>query len=92
MLSFWVGRGVAYRGGGSASSALAFDKARSKAAFAAAGVPTPAYQILELGEMGAEGLRMGLPLVMKPLCEGSSVGVPGGFGSVWGVGAGGVVY
>ncbi len=69
------GRGVAYTGAGSASSALAFDKARSKAAFVAAGVPTPAYQILELGELGAEGLRMGLPLVMKPLCEGSSVGV-----------------
>ncbi len=68
-------RGVAYTGAGSASSGLAFDKGRSKAAFVAAGVPTPEYQIVELGEAGEEALRLELPLVLKPLCEGSSVGV-----------------
>lgn len=68
-------RGVAYTGAGSASSGLAFDKARSKAAFVAAGVPTPSYQILELAGAGLGDLELELPLVMKPLCEGSSVGV-----------------
>ena len=68
-------QGVAYTGAGSASSALAFDKARSKAAFVAKKVPTTAYQILELAGAGPEQVTIPLPLVMKPLCEGSSVGV-----------------
>ena len=68
-------RGLAYTGAGSASSALAFDKARSKAAFVAAGVPTTVYQILTLAGAGIEDVKIPLPMVMKPLCEGSSVGV-----------------
>ena len=68
-------RGLAYTGAGSASSALAFDKARSKAAFVAAGVPTTVYQILTLAGAGIKDVRIPLPMVMKPLCEGSSVGV-----------------
>jgi D-alanine-D-alanine ligase len=68
-------QGVPYTGAGSASSALAFDKARSKAAFVAAGVPTPDYQVLELAGATAASVTIPLPLVMKPLCEGSSVGV-----------------
>ncbi len=67
--------GVAYTGAGSASSALAFDKERSKAAFVAQGVPTTVYQILELAGAGPSQVTIPLPLVMKPLCEGSSVGV-----------------
>ena len=68
-------QGVAYTGAGPASSALAFDKARSKAAFMAKKVPTTAYQILELAGAGPEHVTSPLPLVMKPVCEGSSVGV-----------------
>lgn len=68
-------RGVPYTGAGAASSALAFDKARSKAAFAAAGVPTAAYQILRLAGATPAEVTIPLPMVMKPLCEGSSVGV-----------------
>ncbi len=68
-------RGVPYTGAGSASSALAFDKARSKAAFVAKKVPTTDYQILELAGAGPAQVRIPLPMVMKPLCEGSSVGV-----------------
>ena len=68
-------RGVPYTGAGSVSSALAFDKARSKAAFVASKVPTTTYQILELSGAGPAQVTIPLPLVMKPLCEGSSVGV-----------------
>lgn len=68
-------RGIAYTGAGSTSSALAFDKARSKAAFVNAGVPTAEYQILTLAGAGIGDVSISLPMVMKPLCEGSSVGV-----------------
>ena len=64
-----------YTGAGSASSALAFDKERSKAAFVAAGVPTADYQISTLAGAAPAEVTIPLPLVMKPLCEGSSVGV-----------------
>lgn len=68
-------RGVPYTGAGSASSALAFDKEKSKAAFVAAGVPTTEYQVLELAGAAAADVKIPLPIVMKPLREGSSVGV-----------------
>jgi D-alanine-D-alanine ligase len=68
-------RGIKYTGAGSASSALAFDKARSKAAFQHAGVPTADWQDLKLAGAGPADVRIPLPMVMKPLCEGSSVGV-----------------
>ena len=68
-------RSIPYTGAGSASSALAFDKARSKAAFVEAGVPTTSYQILTLAGAGPADVTIPLPMVMKPLCEGSSVGV-----------------
>jgi len=67
--------GIPYTGAGSESSALAFDKARSKAAFVEAGVPTTSYQILTLAGAGPADVTIPLPMVMKPLCEGSSVGV-----------------
>ncbi len=68
-------RQVAYTGAGSVSSALAFDKARSKAVFVKNGVRTPESQILNLRGAGPDSVTLPLPLVMKPLCEGSSVGV-----------------
>jgi D-alanine-D-alanine ligase len=66
--------GVAYTGAGVASSRLAFDKCASKERFIAAGVPTPRSETVDV----AAGLRlpaMSVPLVVKPPCEGSSVGV-----------------
>lgn len=68
-------RGVSYTGAGPASSALAFDKERSKAAFVKAGVPTTEYQVLCLAGAIPADVTIPLPLVMKPLREGSSVGV-----------------
>jgi len=67
-------RGIPYTGAGAATSRIAFDKHLSKAAFLAAGVPTPRSETLDLSEPGAApGLP--LPLVVKPPREGSSVGV-----------------
>ncbi|MFZ4765060.1 MAG: D-alanine--D-alanine ligase family protein [Roseimicrobium sp.] len=65
--------GVAYTGAGVTASRVAFDKAQSKEKFVAAGVPTPRSQILRLD--GVDSLELSLPVVVKPICEGSSVGV-----------------
>ena len=69
------GRGIPYTGAGSASSELAFDKARSKARFVEMNVPTADYQLLPLATAQPDDVNIPLPLVMKPLREGSSVGV-----------------
>jgi len=66
--------GVAYTGGGSVSSALAFDKVLSKEKFIEKGVPTPASEIVDCTE-GFKMPQMKLPYVVKPPREGSSVGV-----------------
>lgn len=63
--------GLPYTGAGSESSRLCFDKILSKKAFVAAGVPTPKSEIIRCGERPT----LPLPCVIKPPCEGSSVGV-----------------
>lgn len=67
-------RGIPYTGAGAATSRIAFDKHLSKAAFLAAGVPTPRSETLDLTIPGATP-SLPLPLVIKPPREGSSVGV-----------------
>jgi len=67
-------KGIPYTGAGAATSRTAFDKHLSKAAFVAAGVPTPRSEILDLSVPGATP-TLPLPLVIKPPREGSSVGV-----------------
>jgi D-alanine-D-alanine ligase len=66
--------GVPYTGAGSASSRLAFDKTLAKAAFIAAGVPTPRAEILDVSS-GPVLPTIPVPFVVKPPREGSSVGV-----------------
>ncbi len=66
--------GVPYTGAGSASSRLAFDKNLAKAAFIAAGVPTPRSEILDVSN-GPVLPTIPAPFVVKPPREGSSVGV-----------------
>lgn len=65
--------GLPYTGAGAATSRVCFDKVLSKKAMVAAGVPTPKSEVIH----PADGERPGLPLpiVIKPPCEGSSVGV-----------------
>lgn len=66
--------GVPYTGAGAASSRLAFDKNLAKAAFIAAGVPTPKAEILDFSN-GPVLPSFSAPFVVKPPREGSSVGV-----------------
>ncbi|MBE6418918.1 MAG: D-alanine--D-alanine ligase [Akkermansiaceae bacterium] len=63
--------GIPYTGAGAATSRNCFDKILTKKAFFAAGVPTPADEVINPGEMPT----IGVPCVIKPPCEGSSVGV-----------------
>jgi D-alanine-D-alanine ligase len=65
-------RGLPYTGSGAAASRLAMDKIATKRACEAAGVVTPPYEVLEAGSAHT---TMRLPLVVKPPCDGSSVGV-----------------
>ena len=68
--------GIPYTGSGVLGSALAMDKARAKLVWQARGLPTPAYELLDKGSdlRGVAG-RLGLPLVIKPALEGSSIGI-----------------
>lgn len=66
--------GVPYTGAGVRSSRTAFDKNLAKAAFVAAGVPTPRAEILDVSG-GPRPSSFAVPFVVKPPCEGSSVGV-----------------
>ena len=69
--SFLENLGLPYTGAGSASSRICFDKILSKEIFLREGVRTPRSEVIELP--GRPTLT--LPLVIKPPCEGSSVGV-----------------
>jgi D-alanine-D-alanine ligase len=68
--------GVPYTGSGPQASRLAMDKALAKKEFARQGVPTPKWEGVPRSAR-AEDLvgRYGLPLVIKPSCSGSSIGV-----------------
>jgi len=68
--------GIPYTGSGVLASALAMDKKQSKWIFRAHGLPTPDFEVLARGLRGAWPLeRLEPPVVVKPICEGSSVGV-----------------
>ena len=65
--------GVPYTGCGPEASRIAFDKPLTKERLIAAGVPTAPYAVVKPGDPLPGGLR--LPLVIKPACQGSSVGL-----------------
>jgi D-alanine-D-alanine ligase len=68
--------GVPYTGSGVMASALAMDKWRTKLVWQAAGVPTPQYRLLTPQTDLARVIDdLGLPLIVKPAREGSSIGV-----------------
>ena len=68
--------GVPYTGSGVLGSALSIDKIRSKQVWLSLGLPTPGYVSLERGDdVAAAAHKLGLPVIVKPACEGSSVGV-----------------
>jgi D-alanine-D-alanine ligase len=66
--------GIPYTGAGVETSRVAFDKVASKKRFVAAGVPTPASEVVDLAQ-GVTRPKMAPPFVVKPPCEGSSVGI-----------------
>ncbi|WP_457096131.1 D-alanine--D-alanine ligase [Lysobacter sp. P5_B9] len=68
--------GVPYTGSNVLGSALAMDKIRTKQVWLSLGLPTPRYVRLEKGaDVHAAARELGLPVIVKPSCEGSSVGV-----------------
>lgn len=68
--------GIPYTGSGVMASALAMDKWRTKLVWQAAGVPTPKFCMLTPGmDFAAVIDELGLPLIIKPAREGSSIGV-----------------
>jgi D-alanine-D-alanine ligase len=68
--------GVRYTGSGVLGSALSMDKIRSKQVWLALGLPTPRYARLSPGDDIEAAIReLGLPVIVKPACEGSSVGI-----------------
>jgi D-alanine-D-alanine ligase len=70
-----------YTGSDVLGSALAMDKIRSKQVWLALGLPTPRYARLASAtgtaahDVHAAARELGLPVIVKPACEGSSVGV-----------------
>ncbi|HEX6004384.1 MAG TPA: D-alanine--D-alanine ligase [Burkholderiales bacterium] len=68
--------GIPYTGSGVMASALAMDKWRTKLLWQAAGVPTPPYELLTAAsDFVGVAARIGLPLMVKPAREGSSIGM-----------------
>ena len=68
--------GIPYTGSGVLGSALAMDKHRSKLVWRACGVPTPDFVMLESERrLPDAGKALGYPLVVKPVHEGSTIGV-----------------
>ena len=73
--------GVPYTGSDVLGSALSMDKIRTKQVWLSLNLPTPRYARLSRGDDVAAAARwLGLPVIVKPACEGSSVGVSRVFG------------
>ncbi|ERJ20585.1 D-alanine--D-alanine ligase [Salinisphaera shabanensis T35B1] len=69
-------QGLPYTGSGVLACALSMDKVRTKALWAAQGIPTPAHRLLDANtESKAVVEALGLPLIVKPVHEGSTIGI-----------------
>lgn len=68
--------GIPYTGCGVMASAISMDKLMTKRLWAGAGLPTPDYRILTAeSNFTAVVTELGLPLMVKPAAEGSSIGM-----------------
>lgn len=70
----WMG--LPYTGSGVMASALAMDKWRTKLVWQAAGINSPRYVLLQASSNFEEVAEtLGLPLIVKPVREGSTIGL-----------------
>ena len=70
----WLG--IPYTGSGVLASALAMDKLRTKLLWHAEGLPTPPYAVLTKdSDLRTVARKLGVPLMVKPASEGSSIGM-----------------
>jgi len=72
--------GIPYTGSGVMASSIGIDKTMTKRVWLSENVPTPKYVLLKQNDMGPEAQALvlqslGLPLIVKPAREGSSIGV-----------------
>lgn len=72
--------GIPYTGSGVMASSVAMDKVMTKRIWEADGLPTPRYVRLAFDQQSREQINavpdvLGLPLIVKPPREGSSIGV-----------------
>ncbi len=68
--------GMPYTGSGVLGSALGMDKLRCKQLWHGAGLPTPKFlHVSEQSDFNAVVQELGLPLMVKPAHEGSSIGM-----------------
>ncbi|QDL53525.1 D-alanine--D-alanine ligase [Rhodoferax aquaticus] len=72
--------GIPYTGSGVMASSVAMDKVMTKRIWLAEGIPTPRYTLLHKGSFERREVievpdTLGLPVIVKPAREGSSIGV-----------------
>ncbi len=70
--------GIPYTGSGVMASSVGMDKVTTKIVWLAAGVPTPRYVTIAAGaavDADAIVAELGLPLIVKPPLEGSTIGI-----------------
>jgi D-alanine-D-alanine ligase len=67
---------IPYTGSGVMASAVCLDKLRTKLVWRGAGIPTPRHVMLtNATDWSAVAQQLGLPLIVKPAREGSSIGL-----------------
>jgi D-alanine-D-alanine ligase len=68
--------GIPYTGSGVMASALAMDKWRTKLVWLASGIPTPSYRMVDAQTDWMRVVaELGLPVIVKPVREGSTIGL-----------------
>jgi D-alanine-D-alanine ligase len=68
--------GIPYTGSGVMASALSLDKLRTKLIWLASGLPTPRHEVITAdSDWTAVAGKLGLPLIIKPAHEGSTLGL-----------------
>ena len=68
--------GIPYTGSGPMASSLAMDKIMTKRVWLEAGLPTPGYvELTSHEQVPAAAASLGLPMMMKPPHEGSTLGI-----------------